>query len=196
MDKIKLYGRYERYWHWTQMLFIVVLAVTGFEIHSSFELIGYQQAIIIHNAFGWAYSILLVFTFFWMFISGFYKQILPTTKLFLEQFNFYRIGIMKKQPHPMHKTPENKMNPIQRLTYFGLMWVALPLQVITGFLYMYFNIAKATFGIQSVEFIALFHTLMAFMVITFIIVHMYMITTGKTISTYLKGMVTGEEEVD
>ncbi|MGF7138522.1 cytochrome b/b6 domain-containing protein [Roseimarinus sediminis] len=195
-QKIKLYGNYERYWHWAQFGAIATLTLTGFEIHSSYELMGYERAVNVHNVAGWGYSILLVFTLFWMLVTGMYRQFLPTTKRFHEQFRFYALGIMKNEPHPVKKTPENKMNPIQRLTYFGLMWFLLPLQVLTGLLYLYTNIAKDLFGIESIRWIALLHTLMAFMVIVFVIVHVYMITTGHTLTAYLEGMITGKEKVE
>lgn len=196
MEKIKLYGNYERYWHWAQFGAITTLVVTGFEIHSSYELMGYERAVNIHNVAGWGYSILLMFTMFWMIVTGMYKQFLPTTKGLDKQFRFYSMGIMKNEPHPTKKTPENKMNPIQRFTYFGLMWFLLPMQVLTGILYLYINIAKDMFGVESIKWIALFHTLLAFMVVVFVIIHVYMITTGHTLTAYLEGMVTGKEAVD
>lgn len=195
MEKIKLYGRYERYWHWTQVVLIALLILTGFEIHSSYQMFGYEEAVLMHNVFGWGYSVLLIFTFFWMLVTKFYQQLIPDKNKFVEQFHFYRIGIMRNEPHPMRKTPEKKLNPIQSITYLGLMWITIPLQVITGFMYMYFNIARAI-GIESLQFVAQLHTLIAYMVIAFLIIHVYMITTGKTVTTYLKGMVTGEEEVE
>lgn len=196
MERIKIYGNYERYWHWAQFGAIATLTLTGFEIHSSYTVFGYERAVNIHNIAGWGYSILLLFTYFWMIVSGIYKQFLPTRKQFMEQVKFYTIGIMRNESHPVHKTPENKLNPIQRLTYFGLMWVMLPLQVVTGLMYMYIKIAKEVLGIQTVEWIAVFHTLLAFMVIAFLIIHLYMITTGRTITSYLEGMVTGKEKIE
>lgn len=196
MERIKLYGNYERYWHWAQFGAIATLVVTGFEIHSSYSLFGYERAVNIHNIAGWGYSVLLIFTFFWMIVSGIYKQFLPTKKMFFEQLRYYTIGIMRNEPHPVHKTPENKLNPIQRLTYFGLVWILLPLQVITGFMYLYIKVIKSAFGLQTVQGIAILHTLLAFMVIAFIIIHLYMITTGKTLTSYLEGMITGKEKVE
>ncbi|MBN2805942.1 MAG: cytochrome b/b6 domain-containing protein [Prolixibacteraceae bacterium] len=196
MERIKLYGKYERYWHWSQFGAIATLTITGFEIHSTYEFFGYERAVNIHNIAGWGYAVLLIFTYFWMFFSGMYKQFLPTRERFMEQLHYYTIGIMRNEPHPVHKTPDNKLNPIQRLTYFGLMWVLLPLQVLTGLMYLYIKVVKELFGIQSVEWIALSHTLMAFMVIAFLIVHLYMITTGKTLTTYLEGMITGKEKTE
>ncbi|MFA9389866.1 MAG: cytochrome b/b6 domain-containing protein [Prolixibacteraceae bacterium] len=195
MEKIKIYGNYERYWHWAQFGAIATLVLTGFEIHSSYTFFGYERAVNIHNIAGWGYAVLLVFTLFWMIVSGMYRQFLPTSKQFNEQLRFYTIGIMKKEKHPIKKTPENKLNPIQRLTYFGLVWFLLPVQVISGFMYLYIKTLKEIFGIQTIEWIALFHTLMAFSVIAFIIIHLYMITTGHTLTAYLEGMITGKEEV-
>jgi thiosulfate reductase cytochrome b subunit len=36
----------------------------------------------------------------------------------------------------------------------------------------------------------------AFMMMAFVIVHVYLITTGHTIGAHLKAMITGWEEVD
>lgn len=196
MKRIKIYGNYERYWHWAQFGAITTLLITGFEIHSSYTLLGYERAVNIHNIAGWGYSVLLMFTYFWMMVSGIYKQFLPTRKKFMEQLHYYSIGIMRNEPHPVHKTPDNKLNPIQRLTYFGLVWVLLPLQVVTGMMYLYINVVKDVFGIETVQWIALFHTLLAFSVVAFLIVHLYMITTGKTLTSYLEGMLTGKEEIE
>lgn len=196
MERIKIYGNYERYWHWAQFGAIATLLITGFEIHSSYSLFGYERAVNIHNVAGWGYSVLLLFTFFWMIVSGMYKQFLPTKKKFVEQLHYYSIGIMRGENHPVHKTPENKLNPIQRLTYFGLMWILLPLQVVTGLMYMYIKIVKQVLGLETVQWIAIFHTLLAFMVVAFLIIHLYMITTGKTLTSYLEGMVTGKEEIE
>jgi thiosulfate reductase cytochrome b subunit len=196
MKTVKLYGNYERYWHWAQFGAIATLILTGFEIHSFYSLFGYEEAVNIHNIAGWGYSVLLLFTFFWMIVSGMYRQFLPTKEKFRDQLRYYTTGIMRNDPHPFKKTPDNKMNPIQRLTYFGLVWFILPMQVVTGFMYMYINVARDVFGIQTVEWIALVHTFIAFMTIVFLIVHLYMITTGHTISSNLKGMISGKEEVE
>jgi len=40
------------------------------------------------------------------------------------------------------------------------------------------------------------HTIGAFALVSFVIVHMYLITTGHTITSNLKAMVTGYEELD
>jgi len=45
--KIYLYTRFERFWHWVQSLLIFLLLLTGFEVHGSFSLFGFQKAVVI-----------------------------------------------------------------------------------------------------------------------------------------------------
>jgi thiosulfate reductase cytochrome b subunit len=40
------------------------------------------------------------------------------------------------------------------------------------------------------------HTIGAFLLIVFVIAHLYLITTGHTVSSNLKAMITGFEELD
>ena len=53
-----------------------------------------------------------------------------------------------------------------------------------------------TVNIENLEIVALIHTLGAFLLITFLIVHLYLITTGHTITSNLKAMITGWEELE
>ena len=50
--------------------------------------------------------------------------------------------------------------------------------------------------IESLETIAILHTIGAFLLLAFIIAHLYLITTGETPSSNLKAMLTGEEEIE
>jgi glutamate dehydrogenase (NAD(P)+) len=46
MKRIYLYTRYERGWHWLQALLIVVLLVTGMEVHGLYTLLGFEWAVL------------------------------------------------------------------------------------------------------------------------------------------------------
>jgi cytochrome b subunit of formate dehydrogenase len=50
--------------------------------------------------------------------------------------------------------------------------------------------------LDSLEPVALIHTIGAYIMITFLVIHLYLITTGRTIFSNLKAMVTGWEEMD
>jgi thiosulfate reductase cytochrome b subunit len=50
----------------------------------------------------------------------------------IRQTKYYLSGIFKGEPHPFEKRPTSRMNPIQKMTYFGILNVLLPLQIATG----------------------------------------------------------------
>ena len=52
------------------------------------------------------------------------------------------------------------------------------------------------FEVDSLMPIAYIHTIGAYILIAFIIIHLYLITTGRTIFSNLKAMITGWEEMD
>jgi cytochrome b subunit of formate dehydrogenase len=51
-------------------------------------------------------------------------------------------------------------------------------------------------NIRSLEFIALFHTIAAILLVVFLITHLYLITTGDTVTSNLRAMLTGYEELE
>jgi len=183
-----------------QALCIFFLAATGFEIHGSFTFFGYQNAVRYHNIAAYTFIILIVFAIFWHFTTGEWKQYLPTTKNLRAQINYYLIGIFQNAPHPTKKTVLSKLNPLQKLTYLGLKILVIPTMVISGLLYMFYRYPqKGTIeglNIGTIEVIALFHTAAAFLLMAFVIVHLYLITTGATVTSNLKAMITGYEELD
>ena len=40
---------FKRFWHWSQAALILVLLLTGFEIHGSFENFGFERAVRCHT---------------------------------------------------------------------------------------------------------------------------------------------------
>jgi thiosulfate reductase cytochrome b subunit len=85
---------------------------------------------------------------------------------------------------------------MQRLTYLGLTSTLLPFQMITGFLYWGYN-DWGDWGLSwlSLDVIALLHTIGAFAILIFLVVHIYMTTTGHTITAHIAAMFSGWEEV-
>jgi thiosulfate reductase cytochrome b subunit len=196
MQKVKIYSRFERFWHWSQMLLVILLALTGFEIHSSFSLFGYEKAVRLHSTAGWVFLILTIFAVFWMFVTGQSRQFLPVKHNIKSQILYYVSGIFRKEPHPVKKTIECKLNPLQRIVYFSLIILVFPVQLFTGFAYMFFHYPEKTIEVGSLNVIAVIHTLGAFALVAFIIIHLYLITTGHKIFTNLWSMITGYEDLE
>jgi len=199
MKKEYIYRGFERFWHWTQAALIIFLALTGFEIHGSIHFFGYDQAVQYHDIAAWSFLVLIAFAIFWHFTTGEWRQYLPTWNNLRAQAEYYFFGIFRNAPHPTKKTVLSKLNPLQKLIYAGLKVLVIPVMVITGLIYMFYRYPQRyeilSLNISGLETIAILHTIGAFLLVVFFIAHLYLITTGHTITSNLKAMMTGYEEV-
>lgn len=200
MKNIYIYKGFERFWHWTQAILIMFLAVTGFEVHGSFEIFGFEKAAEFHRTASWLLITLIVFAIFWHITTGEWKQYIPTTKKLKEQIQYYLFGIFKGEKHPIERNELSKLNPLQRLVYLGFKIVLIPLTIVSGIFYMLYKTIDQNNVIvvedYPLESIAFWHTLGAILLIAFLIVHVYMTTTGDTPTSNIKAMITGYEEIE
>lgn len=194
IKKVFLYKRFERFWHWAQAILISFLALTGFEVHGNLSVFGFKKAVLFHNYAAFTLMTLIVFAIFWHFTTGEWRQYVPTTNKLSEQIKYYLFGIFKDEAHPVEKTPNAKLNPLQRLTYVGYKIFMIPVMIITGVIYYF--VAHGSMEMKSVQTIGIVHVLGAFMLLAFTIIHVYMTTTGHTPISNLKAMITGYEEIE
>ncbi len=200
MQRVYIYQRFERFWHWSQAALIFFLALTGFEVHDSVHLFGYEKAVAFHRVAAWMLLALIASSIFWHFTTGEWRQYIPTFSKLRVQMRYYTLGIFRGEPHPTRKTVRNKLNPLQALTYIGFKLVMAPLLVITGLLYMFYRtIDQNNMIIISdipLDVLAYLHTLGAYLILMFAIIHVYMTTTGHTPSSNIKAMLTGYEDLE
>jgi thiosulfate reductase cytochrome b subunit len=196
MVNIYLYTRYERFWHWLQGTAIILLLITGFEVHDTFTLLGFRAAVDVHNFVGLSWLILFAFFVFWIFTTGEWRQYVPTTKKMFAMVRYYSYGIFRGEPHPVPKRKDAKHNPLQRLAYLSLAALLLPIQMASGFLYWGYN-SWPQWGLDwlPLKVVALVHLAGAFAILSFLVVHIYMTTTGHSLVAHIKAMITGWEEV-
>jgi thiosulfate reductase cytochrome b subunit len=198
--EVYIYKAFERFWHWTQAILIFLLAFTGFEIHGSISFFGFENAVKYHNLAAYLFIVLIIFAIFWHFTTGEWKQYLPTSRNIKAYLNYYLFGIFQNAPHPTKKAVLSKLNPLQKIVYLGLKILVIPMIVTSGLLYMFYRYPQRygvdALNIQSLKVIAIVHTAGAFLLLSFIIAHLYLITTGKTVTANLKAMLTGYEELE
>jgi thiosulfate reductase cytochrome b subunit len=194
-EKIYIFKRFERFWHWTQAALIVFMMITGFEIHGVYSLFGFGKAVSLHTIAAWSLIILWVFAIFWHFTTGEWKQYIPTLEKVDAMFKYYLTGIFTDAPHPFRQTTLSKHNPLQRLAYLGVKLLINPLIWVSGLLYLYYG-SWGEWGLSglSLQWVALAHTAAAFLMLIFFIVHVYLTTTGHTPLAHIKAMITGWEE--
>ena len=196
LEKIYLYTRFERFWHWVQAALVIVLGLTGYEIHMGYDLFGFKRAVEWHNFLGIAWLVLYAFIVFWHLTTGQWKHYIPTTKMLLNVMLYYMIGIFKGEPHPVPKSERVKHNPLQRLTYLGISVFLIPFQMITGLLYYTYNSwPQMGFGKLALSAIAFLHMAGGFALLVFLVVHVYMTTTGHSLTAHFRAMCSGWEEV-
>ena len=179
----------ERLWHWVQAFSMIALAITGVMMH--YQIGKIESSMNLHNLFGWIVAVNFVIWLFYMIATGRIKQYIPYKgdeypMGLLKQAKYYVFQIYTSNDHPYHVTAEHRMNPLQKVTYVGIMFLALPAQIITGFLIM--------FGIADMELMLIVHLLLGAFFVLFIFGHAYLATTGPTPLDFFKEMIHGYEE--
>lgn len=200
MKQVLVYRTFERFWHWSQALLILLLAVTGFEIHGSFQFFGYAQAVHVHAVAAVAFLVLIAFAIFWHITTGEWRQYIPTLTHLRAQADYYLFGIFRNAPHPTRKTVLSKLNPLQKWVYAGLKLMVIPVVAGSGLLYLFYRYPQRwevlALHVEGLRVIAVVHTAGAFLLVAFLIAHLYLITTGHTLTSNLKAMLTGYEELE
>jgi len=197
-ERIYVFKRFERLWHWSQATLIIFMLITGFEVHGSYHFLGFGKAAGLHTIAAWSLIGLWVFAIFWHFTTGEWKQYIPTLDKAVAMIKFYSVGIFVHAPHPFRATTLRKHNPLQRLAYLGVMLFIGPLLWFSGWCYLFYGDWSA-WGVDkylSLEWVAFFHTAGAFMMLMFLIAHVYLTTAGHTPTSHIKAMITGWEEVE
>ncbi|MCL5991482.1 MAG: cytochrome b/b6 domain-containing protein [Bacteroidetes bacterium] len=208
MKKIFLYPFWLRFWHWFNAFLFLVLIISGLSLHyadpKSF-FIPFRISIITHNISGILLTLNYIFFLIFNFTSGNYKFYIPSIKGFgqrtITQIKYYIIGILIGEKHPFSANEKRKFNPIQQVSYILIMFAFLPMIIVTGWLLMFPELAPDEFfGMGGVWPMALAHAITGFILSVFMIVHIYLGTTGGTISELYRSMINGwhllhEEEI-
>jgi thiosulfate reductase cytochrome b subunit len=195
-NHVMIYTRYERFWHWSQALLIFTLFFTGLVIHGTLSTIPFGLAVNIHTTAALVLIGLWVFTTFWNLTTGQWRQYLFKEGI-LKVMRFYAYGILVGEPHPYKKTLQRKQNALQSLAYMTFMTLIGPALWATGLAYLLYNFwSSYSWSGEALGIVALLHTAAAFAMGTFVIIHIYMTTTGKTPFHYIRTMITGYDHVE
>ena len=124
-----------RIWHWINALGFVLLILTGFQIRYTdiFNLMTFEAAVKLHN---WVGFTVIANYFLWLGYYLFsdritnYHPVLDAERFFRNFFlqaRYYSYGIFKGERSPHRVRPEDKFNPLQKLTYQLIMLIAAPI---------------------------------------------------------------------
>jgi thiosulfate reductase cytochrome b subunit len=199
---IYLYPIWVRLWHLVNALTFILLIITGISLHYAFtgnRMIPFEVAVAMHNICAIIltinYGIFIVGNFF----SGngiYYRKWRKNlwTKLW-KQFQFYAFGIFKGDPHPFPVSKKQKFNPLQKIAYVMVMYLGMPLLIVSGIGLMFpEKISITIFNISGLVFYDVLHVVIGFVLSLFLIIHIYTCTLGEKPTTLFKSMVTGYHE--
>lgn len=192
-----LYTRFERFWHWSQALFVSGLLITGFELHGSLALLGFARALAVHEAIAVALVVLWALAWFWHLTTGEWRQYRPAPWPRLRaMIRYYLYDIFLGRSHPFRRERSRKLNPLQRLAYLALHLGISPTLWVSG-------LALLAYGawnhwdrtLPALAAVAQAHVLAAYAMLAFLIVHLYLsLATSEQPFAYLRAMITGYEE--
>ncbi|MEJ1990371.1 MAG: cytochrome b/b6 domain-containing protein [Maritimibacter sp.] len=194
---VKVYPRFERFWHWAQMALIFVLIFTGFGLNGVHGLIPFKAAVMLHTVSALVLLVVWVFATFWLFTTGTWKQFLPRVEGMIQIARYYAFGVFKGERSPYHKVYWRKHNPLQAATYFGLKWAVFPAIWGSGILYLTYNFWEPMPGSALlIRLVANLHLLAAYVILSFVIVHIYLLTVGRGFRHHVQPMISGFDEVE
>jgi len=193
-----------RIWHWLNAFGIVTLCVTGLQIRfpDYINLFGaYKAAIRLHNTAGVVVSIsyMLWLTYYMVVARSLIKLYVPTVEdlkagIFRQAFYYFLTYFLGK-PNPHHSTPDSKFNPMQKAAYLVIMFILLPLVIVSGGLLMYVApLRELLLLLGGIKMLVGSHFLLASCFTAFLCVHIYLATLGHTPLAHFKPMWNGWEE--
>lgn len=205
LERVYMYDVYERFWHWVQAFMILYLIFSGLLIHKPhlFGAFSYPFLVQTHNMFGLILLVNAALALFYNLASGQLKKYLPEPKDFfarsIMQALYYTRGIFKGERHPFEKTRSKRLNPLQEITYFAILNVLLPAQVITGIMIYWgqrnWPILFSDLG--GLPVLAPVHTAIAWLFASFVVMHVYLVTaSGISPLAAIKSMAVGWEMME
>ena len=200
--KVYLYPIWIRLWHWTNALLCLILIATGISMHyASPEAtrIRFDVAVSMHNIAGVILSVSYIFFFLGNLFTGnglnYLIQFRGFRQRLWKQMYYYTIGVFKKEEPPFPIGSKRKFNPLQQVTYTGLMYFLVPVIIITGWALLFPNvIVEEWLGINGFAATDFLHILGGFGVSIFLLIHLYFATMGKKPTDHYKAMISGYHE--
>lgn len=191
-----------RLWHWSNALLIITLAVTGYSLHfadPALPLVPFALAARIHDIAGFTLAALYGFFVVANIVTGNWWQYVPKPPGVMHrcwvQARYYGYGIFKGEVHPYPPTKEVNFNALQALVYWAVMYLILPTVVATGLIFQFPQFAPdRLFGMDGLLPVAMLHYVAASAICLFALAHMYLGTTGVTVTSLFKMMITGWHE--
>lgn len=196
--KIYFYPLWLRIWHAINALGILALIITGVTMQSGFNsgAVEFNTLINTHNIAGLVVAISYIFYFIWNIVSRNIRFYYIKPKGFLKrpakQAYYYMWGMFHGKEKPFPLSEKRKFNPLQKYFYVLVMYLAVPLVIITGIALLFPEIIiEKIYNLSGVFITAVIHSAMGFFISIFLVIHLYVASIGKSPLENFKSMMNG-----
>jgi thiosulfate reductase cytochrome b subunit len=203
-EKIYLYPLWLRIWHGINALGIIMLVFTGIRLqYSDLRLLSmdFNTAVSWHNISGVAVTLNYL-----VFIIG--NMVTPNKKYYKikpkglagrvqKQANYYLAGMFKGEETPFPISEKRKFNPLQKYAYVFVMYVFVPLAILTGLALLFPElIIENVYSVSGVFLTALLHASVGFLIFIFLIIHIYVASIGKNPLDNFSSIINGYHDAN
>ena len=201
--KLFLYPVWIRLWHIINAVLFLILIVTGISLQfagaSETSLIRFDQAIAWHNTT----AVILVANYI-IFLFG--NRMGSNSKHYkikkenflkdlITQAKYYAFGMFKGEEHPFPVTEDSKFNPLQKLFYVLVMYLGMPVLILSGIGLLFPELLVGQFfGVSGLLIADILHIVVGFFLSVFLAIHIYTCTLGDKPGTLFKSMINGYHE--
>jgi len=201
-NRLYLYPIWLRIWHMINAVLFLALIVTGLSMqYSPVEnpMLEFQSAIAVHNIAG----VLIIMAYIFFMVAN---ALSPNRKHYvmkrkglmdrlMKQSKYYAYGMFKGEAAPYPVSKNGKFNPLQKLSYIGVIYLLLPILMITGIALLYPELIIHKIGsLNGTMLTAILHMLMGFLLTLFLLIHLYFASLSKKKFANFKSMITGWHE--
>ncbi|KOH45808.1 cytochrome b/b6 domain-containing protein [Sunxiuqinia dokdonensis] len=202
-NKIYLYPVWLRIWHGINAIGIILLILTGIRLqYSELSLMpmDFSLAVQLHNIFG----IIVTVNYFIFFVGNLvtpnkkYYKIKPKglVKRVTKQVNYYISGLFKGEESPFPISEKRKFNPLQKYAYIFVMYVFVPVAIVTGIALLFPElIIEQVYSVSGVFLTAILHGSVGFLISIFLLIHIYVASIGKNPLDNFRSIVNGYHDV-
>ncbi|MDA8124666.1 MAG: cytochrome b/b6 domain-containing protein [Deltaproteobacteria bacterium] len=201
MNRLYLHPLPLRIWHWFNALVVAVLIGTGLYLRGEgvAALRPHDPALLAHKAAG---LLLVVATCFWLVYAlsnpqrrGQYRFQAADLRNGFFQAKYYLHGIFQGGENPFQPSAAAKYNPLQKLAYDTVMFLFLPWLSLTGLLFLDVPLWRPLVLAENwMGVLGFIHVALAYLLVLYLLVHLYMATLGKTVLSHTRAMLSGYEE--
>jgi thiosulfate reductase cytochrome b subunit len=202
-EKLYFYPVWLRIWHGINALGIITLIITGISMQSSItssHVLGFNTIVKLHNIAG----TLVTLSYFIYFIgnvvtpNGKFYRIKPRGffKRPIQQAIYYAWGMFHGMKPPYPISEKRKFNPLQKYAYVMVMYMAVPVVIVSGIALLFPEIIlDKVYAFSGVFVTAVVHSAMGFFISIFLMIHLYIASIGKSPLENFKSIITGWHQI-